>query len=97
MTPAVLAAIRPHLTLFGPPEPNPPTADPVVKAALSKIQLGAQAPVSGNQGAENSLMVRIIASALGPSNARAQRSAIVNAGATLPGGYIVLAWGGSLD
>ena len=25
MTPAVVAAIRPHLTLFGPPEPNPAT------------------------------------------------------------------------
>ncbi len=35
MTPAVLAAIRPHLTLFGPPEPNLASADPVVAAALS--------------------------------------------------------------
>src|SRR5271166_31262 len=30
MTPAVLAAIRPHLTMFGPPEPSPATTDPVV-------------------------------------------------------------------
>src|SRR6201987_2378806 len=35
MTPAVLMAIRPHLTLFGPPEPNPATTDPVVAAALA--------------------------------------------------------------
>src|SRR6516162_5557974 len=35
MTPAVLTAIRPHLTLFGPPEPNPATTDPVVAAALA--------------------------------------------------------------
>jgi hypothetical protein len=26
ITPAVLAAIRPHLTLFGPPEPSAATA-----------------------------------------------------------------------
>jgi general secretion pathway protein K len=97
MTPAVLAAIRPHLTLFGPAVPNPLNADPIVKAALSKIQLGAQTPALGNQAAEIPLTTRIIASAFGPSNARAQRSAIVKVGETLPGGYIVLAWGGSLD
>jgi len=42
-------------------------------------------------------MVRMTATALGPSNARVQRSAIVRVGATLPGGYAVLAWGGDLD
>src|SRR5246127_3460709 len=35
VTPAVLMAIRPHLTLFGPPAPNPATTDPVVAAALA--------------------------------------------------------------
>jgi general secretion pathway protein K len=30
MTPAILATIRPYLTLYGPPQPNPATADPIV-------------------------------------------------------------------
>src|SRR6266849_5130295 len=35
VTPAVLNALRPHLTLFGPPEPNPVGADPAVATALA--------------------------------------------------------------
>ena len=97
MTPAILAAIRPHLTLFGPAQPNPLNADPIVTAALSQIQAGSQIPAPANQAAETPVMVRMTATALGPGNARVQRSAIVRVGATLPGGYIVLAWGGSFD
>ena len=40
-------------------------------------------------------MVRITATAFGPNNARVTKSAIVRVGAMLPGGYAVLAWGGS--
>jgi general secretion pathway protein K len=97
MTPAILAAIRPHLTLFGPAQPNPLNADPIVTAVLSQIQAGSQIPGPANQAAENQVMVRMTASALGPGNARVQRSAIARVGAMLPGGYIVLAWGGSFD
>jgi general secretion pathway protein K len=95
MTPAVLAAIRPHLTLFGPPQPNLAGADPIVAAALAAIPQAPQAPVSGSQPPQDQLMVRITATALGPSNARVTRSAIVRVGATMPGGYAVLAWGGN--
>src|SRR6516164_2570468 len=49
ITPAVLAAIRPHLTLFGPPQPNPASADPVVAAALAGIAQVAAVPVPPNQ------------------------------------------------
>src|SRR5262249_12944376 len=97
MTPAVLAAIRPHLTLLGPAQPNPLNADPIVKAALSQIQSVSQVPAPANQAPENPVVVRMTASALGPSNARVQRSAIIRVGAMLPGGYIVLAWSGSFD
>jgi general secretion pathway protein K len=97
MTPAVLAAVRPHLTLFGPPEPNALSADPIVAAALSQIRQVAPIAAPANQGPDAPLIVRMIASALGPSNARVQRSAIVRVGASLPGGYAVLAWGGDLD
>jgi general secretion pathway protein K len=95
MTPAVLAAIRPHLTLYGPPVPNPANADPVVVAALASIgQTAAAAAVATNQQ-RNTLIVRITATAFGPGNARVKKSAIVSVGAELPGGYTVLAWGGS--
>jgi general secretion pathway protein K len=92
MTPAVLAAIRPHLTMFGPPQPNPAIADPVVAAALANIAQAAPAPVSPSQLPTDMLTVRITATAFGPDNARVTRSAIVRVGAALQGGYLVLAW-----
>ena len=97
MTPAVLAAIRPHLTLFGPAQPNPLNADPIVTATVSQIQAVSQVAVPANQAPENPVIVRMTASGLGPSNARVQRSAIIRVGAALPGGYAVLAWGSGFD
>jgi general secretion pathway protein K len=98
MTPAVLAAIRPHLTLFGPPEPNPASADPVVAAALAEISAAPQAPVPANQPPPDLLTVRIEATAVGPGTARVSKTAIARVGAMLPGGYSVLAWGsGALE
>jgi general secretion pathway protein K len=94
MTPAVLAAMRPHLTLFGPAAPNPATADPIVAAALAAIAPASPTPVSPNQPPPDVLTVRITATAFGPSNAQVTKSAIVRVGAALPGGYTVLAWGG---
>ena len=93
MTPAVLAAIRPHLTLYGPPEPNPASADPVVAAALAEALPTSQIPNPANQPSLDLLTVRIEASAVGPSNARVSKTAIARVGAMLPGGYLVLAWG----
>jgi len=97
MTPAVLVAIRPHLTLFGPPEPNPATADPVVAAALALSSPASQPVVQPNQTSPAALTVRITALASGPGNARVIRTAVVRAGETLPQGYAVLAWGTSLN
>src|SRR6516164_9656403 len=94
MTSAVPSAIRPHLTLFGPPQPNLASADPIVAAALAAIPQAPQAPVSGSQPPQDQLMVRITATAFGPNNARVTKSAIVRVGAMLPGGYAVLAWSG---
>ena len=95
VTPAVLAAIRPHLTLFGPPQPNLASADPVVAAALAESAQATQAPISANQPPPDVLTVRITAIAAGPGNARVARRAIVRVGAVLPGGYAALAWGSS--
>jgi general secretion pathway protein K len=93
MTPVVLAAIRPHLTLFGPPEPNPASADPVVAAALAEVMPATQAANPPNQPPPDLLTVRIKASAAGPGSARVSKTAIARVGAMLPGGYSVLAWG----
>ena len=95
MTPAVLAAIRPHLTLFGPAQPSAQSTDPVVAAALAATGQVPQALVPGNQPPPDLLLVRITATAFGPSNARVSKSAIVRVGAMLPDGYAVLAWGAS--
>jgi general secretion pathway protein K len=95
MTPAVLAAIRPHLSLFGSAQPAPSTTDPVVAAALATTGQAASAPVSPNQPPPDLAIVRITAIAAGLNNARATRTAIVRVGAMLPGGYTVLAWSAS--
>jgi general secretion pathway protein K len=97
MTPALLAELRPHLTLFGPPEPNRTNADPVVVAALAQIPQLAQAASPVNVGPADLLTVRIRAEALGPGNARVARAAIVRVGSTLPQGYTILAWGSRVD
>ena len=98
MTPAVLLAIRPHLTLFGPQEPNPATTDPVVAAALAMTSTAGQPVVQpGPAAAQDALMVRITALAAGPGNARVTRTAVVRTAVTLPQGYAVLAWGSSLN
>ncbi len=98
MTPAVLMAIRPHLTLFGPPEPNPATTDPVVAAAVAMTSTAGQSIVQpGPAALPDALTVRITALASGPGNARVTRTAVVRTGETLPQGYAVLAWGSSLN
>ena len=87
----VLAAIRPHLTLFGPPEPSAGTIDPFVAAALTEAAQAAPAP-SPAQPPPDVLTIRITATALGSRDARVARSAVVRIGAALPLGYQVLAW-----
>jgi general secretion pathway protein K len=97
VTPAVLSAIRPHLTLFGPAEPNPVSADPIVAAALAEISQPRQTVPLGNQAQLEPVTTRITALAFGPSNARVTRSAIVRFWAPQPPGYTVLARGSNLD
>jgi general secretion pathway protein K len=98
MTPAVLTAIRPHLTLFGPAEPNPTTTDPVVATALTMTSTTGQPVVQrGPPAPSDALTVRITALAAGPGNAHVIRTAVVRTGVTLPQGYVVLAWGNGLD
>lgn len=91
MTPQLYTALRPHLTIYGPAEPDPATPDPVVAAAFAQSQTAqAAAPIGAFE--QNALTVRITAEAAGLGNARAKRTAIVRFGPALPQGYAVLAW-----
>ena len=96
MTPAVLAAIRPHLTLYGPAQPHSAGADPAVAAAIGfaaetapQAGFAAAGAIAGQSDAET---VRITASARGPRNALVGRVAVVRIGAATPRGYALLAW-----
>jgi len=90
MTPAVLAAIRPHLTMFGPPQPSAVSPDPFVAAALAQASQSEAVP-SASQPPPDVLTTRITATAFGSNNANVTRIAIVRVGAALPSGYQVLA------
>jgi len=94
MTPAILTVIRPHLTLFGPPQPSAASLDPVVAAVVAQSSQVEPVP-SADQPPPDVLTTRITAMAFGSSNARVTRSAVARFGAALPGGYQVLArWNG---
>ena len=87
MTPALLQALAPHITLYSDGDPDPALADPVVRAALSN--LGAIATASEAE----SRMVRITATAQRSNAARVTRRAIIQIGPS-PNrrGWRVLVW-----
>ena len=91
MTPDILAAIEPHLTLYGPPWPSADNPDPIVAAALATAPQAGPASAA-DQPPPDVLSVRITATVLGPNNARVTGSAIVRFGAMLPSGYEILHW-----
>jgi general secretion pathway protein K len=96
MTPAVLAAVRPHLTLFGPPQPNPHSSDPIIADAVAQLPvIGVLPPV--NPLPPDLATTRITATAIGPGNARISRTAIVRFGAMLPRSYEALYWGRAIE
>jgi general secretion pathway protein K len=100
MTPAVLAAIRPHLTLYGPQTPDPTAADPIVAAALAFV---GESP--GGVRVENVprrrggrvVTARIHATAHGPDNAEITRAAVVRFNPEEPQRSVMLAWGPSIE
>jgi general secretion pathway protein K len=91
MMPDILAVIRPHLTLYGPPWPSADTPDPIVAAALATAPEAGPASAA-DQPPPDVLSLRITATTLGPNNARVTRSAIVRFGEMLPSGYEILHW-----
>jgi general secretion pathway protein K len=101
MTGALFRALQPHLTLFGPADPNATAADPVVAAALvlsgALSSAGVAAPPPANPNASSEIIARIHAAAEGPGNARVRRMAIIRIGGREPAGYRPLAWGNDDD
>ncbi len=86
MTPALLAALAPHLTLYSDGDPDPAAADPVVRAALRDAGYGGRADRAALQ------TVRITAAAR-RGDARAVRSAVIRIGASSNGrGWRILVW-----
>jgi len=97
VTPTVLTALRPHLSLFAPSLPDPAHADPIVAAALVALATAGTPGAPAPAAAASQATVRITAVAEGPGGARVTRGAIVRTGSSLPQGYAVLAWGSRLD
>ena len=87
MTPDVLAALAPHLTLYSDRDPDLATTDPVVWTALRDTG------VAGRPGQAGGQVIRITATAQRPDGARAARRAIIRLGFS-PNlrGWRVLAW-----
>jgi general secretion pathway protein K len=89
MPPALLARIRPHLSLFAPPVPILALADPVVRAA---IKLAGALDVPGGT-VEGPPVLQIEALAQGPGRARATRCAVVRLSpSNIEAPYQVLRW-----
>jgi len=74
MTPALLAALMPHLSLFATGDPDAADAAPIVLAAMRAAT--GQAPRSARGGVPPS-MVRITATAAGPNGTRFTRRAVL--------------------
>jgi general secretion pathway protein K len=93
MTPQLVAALRPHLTLFGSAIPNAESADPVVAAAIAFANMP-----SVSTGADSEFVTaRIHAAAQGPGGARVTRVAVARVGRFAARGYSLLAWGSEVE
>jgi len=75
MTPALLAAVRPHISLYQSGDPDPALADPLVRRALAMSgQTGASSQVYNG----NALVVTISAEATGPGHLDIHRDAVIS-------------------
>ena len=90
MTPARLALLRPHLTVWSESEPNPAAADPVVKAALDAVGAGR----AGAAGTPRPVqLVNLSATAVTKQGARFTRRCDVMVDTAVPGGtWRILTW-----
>ena len=91
MTPAAFAALRPHLSLYAPAQPVAASADPIVAAAIAAVTGGEAGRPTLPPAQSAPVTARLAATAQGPANTSAARSAIVR---IVPGAgkYTILAW-----
>lgn len=93
MTPAILAAIRPHLSLRAPSDyPSPMAADPVVARALAEASRTTETASARTPGVRGNPTVRIIASAVVAGGSRFVRDAVVRVSPSLQNGFQILDW-----
>ncbi len=89
MTPRILAALRPHLTLSVAGIPNPDLADPVVAKALKRLAIDPDEQPPHGMGLE---AVTIIVDMRMKSGGRFIRHVIARLGAGYPRGYAITVW-----
>ena len=91
MTPGILAALQPHLTLYWDGDPDPMTAGPLMQAALRDVKA---APGTGVQlGRASHDVVRITAAAAHADGTRVVRRAVIRIGPSgNRRGWRVLTW-----
>lgn len=88
MTPMLLSALAPHLTLYSDGDPDPALADPVVRAALRDLGIVTRAGQASATG-----VVAITAQAQRPDGAQARRRAVIRVGSPADQrGWRVLMW-----
>ena len=91
VTPALLAALRPHLSLYSTGPPDPAFADPVLKAALARLPGGIDSDQDSPQP-EPIQAVTITAEAQIPGAGRFVRRAVFRLGDSFPLGYQLAEW-----
>jgi general secretion pathway protein K len=94
MTPKLLAALTPHISLFAPRMPDPLRADPLVVAALAAEGAGSAASPSQSALSEPKV-VEITVTAYVRSGARSSRQAVIGLippGRGNPNPWRILSW-----
>jgi general secretion pathway protein K len=92
MTPAVLVALKPHLTLWATSDPDPAFADGVV---LTALRAAGVPPVAGNSNIARVIAMTAVASQ--PDAPRVVRRAVVRFGYSPDGRWRILAWDDAED
>jgi general secretion pathway protein K len=100
MSPAVLSAMKPHLSLYQSGAPNPRLADPTVAQALRHVPASVSSSLSADPSGPAPGQIQTVSIEAGVATvegARFTRHAVVRVGPVFPRGYLVLAWGGDQD
>jgi len=88
MTPVLLTALAPHMTLYSDSDPDPALADPLVRAALRDLGVVARPGQASSNG-----VVTITAQAHRADGAHARRRAVIRAGSPADRrGWRILMW-----